>query len=67
MLRCGKQIRLTPVELRTFQCLDGAVQAPKTVDEFNNALEADAQYWEADGTPEGKLMAAVARGEIVAE
>lgn len=67
MLRCGKQIRLTPVELRTFQCLDGAVQAPKTVDEFNDALEATAEYWEIDGSPEGKLMAAVARGEKVAE
>jgi hypothetical protein len=61
MLRHDDNIRLTEREKTTLDTVAGyRKDAPKTVDEHNGRLDAAAQLWEAGGSPEERLAAALA-------
>lgn len=62
MIRLGKKIRLTRAERAKLAHELGFYADPRTVDEYNRLLETNAQVWEAEGSPEGRLLAAIYRG-----
>ena len=61
MIRLGVKIRLTKAE-RDRLTRDLDIRAdPKTVEDYNRLLEANAEFWESDCSPEGRLLAAIYR------
>lgn len=57
----GNKIRLTREELAFFYSETGRSRPPRTVEEYNQAFEEAAASCEADGSPEGRLLAAILR------
>ena len=60
MLVCGDQVRLTKKEADFVKYLTGRTELPKTVSDFDTALETSAQAIE-DGSAEGRLLAGLIR------
>lgn len=59
MLVCEKKIRLTKKEAESFKTwTDWAGPAPKSAETYNGAVREAAEEAE-DGTPEGRLLAAI--------
>lgn len=67
VMRCKQQIRLTGKEAKNFLRETGRYQVPKTLHEYNAALEQAAKAWEASGTPEGVLLAALLYNDMIPE
>jgi len=65
LIHDGNKIRLTRKELAFFFSETGRSKPPRTVEEYNQAFEEAAAYCEADGSPEGRLLAAILRGEKI--
>lgn len=57
----GNKIRLTRKELAFFYSETGRSRPPRTVEEYNQAFEEAAAFCEADGSPEGRLLAEILR------
>ena len=57
MIRYGNKIRFTAKEKAAFIAHTGNPVEPITVDAYNRQMEASAQGWEVDDTPEAKLLA----------
>lgn len=57
MIRYKQHIRLTPDEKRMFRRDTGRLVVPKSVADYNRAMQAAREDHEASDTPEGRLMA----------
>ena len=57
IIRLGKHIRLTGKEAYEFLDATGRTHLPKTVKEYNAAIEALAASWRSLETPEANLLA----------
>lgn len=69
MLRLGGAVRLTAEETERFQTISGRRTAPKSVDEYNNALLKTAEHYRLLATQErsadAELLARLAEGELI--
>ena len=57
IIRLGKHIRLTGKEAYEFLDATGRAHLPRTVEEYNSAIEALAAAWRSLEIPEGNLLA----------
>jgi len=66
MIRLGERIKLTRNELHAFQRLTGRLITPKTVKEYDAALETEAlALQEADSSPESRLLQIIMLSERI--
>lgn len=64
MLRCDQQIRLTRSELERFRVETGVLRPPRTIAEYNEALQAAADRWRNDrDCAHGEFVAELIEGE----
>jgi len=61
MIRHGNHLRLTAAEQQRHQTNTGCTHIPTTVEEYNRQLRKTAAAWEAEDTPEAKLLGHLSR------
>jgi hypothetical protein len=59
LLRCGNVLRLSGAEAKAYLSDTGRKTLPKTIEEYNAAMQEMRNLWEKYDTPETKLLAAV--------
>lgn len=66
MLRMGNTIRLTGDEAKEYLGTTGRATLPKTVAEYNRAMDDAALTWKNTGCAEGELLAALVEDSKIA-
>lgn len=65
LLRCGNSIRLSGKEADIYLSDTGRSSLPKTVDEYNRAMQDTKIMWQKLNSPESKLLAAICFKDLV--
>jgi hypothetical protein len=64
ILHCGNSIRLIGSDAEIYLADTGRATLPRTVDEYNRAMQVTKAMWERMNTPESVLLAACLFKEI---
>ena len=64
ILRCGNSIRLIGSDAEIYLADTGRATLPRTVDEYNRAMQDTKAMWDLLNTPESVLLAACLFKEI---
>jgi hypothetical protein len=64
-LRMGDAIRLSGDDAQEYCEITGRATLPKSVSEFNRAMQDTANAWRRVDCPEGDLLAALAEAEKI--
>jgi hypothetical protein len=67
ILRFKNAIRLTGKDAELYLLMTGKSQLPRTVQEYELAIEQAARHWQNAHCPEGDLLAFLARAEHLVE
>lgn len=65
LIRCGNSIRLSGKEADIYLSDTGRSTLPRTVGEYNSAMQDTKVMWQKLNSPESKLLAAICFEELV--